>query len=655
MNKHTELSKKAVNQFESVWNHANGMVIVDAKTRTILDANPAAVRLFGGFKEKMIDKPCHEFFCPVLPCPAIAYKQEINRSERAFMKSNGEIIPIIKFITKIDYNGRTALLESFIDLSVVKEEAAEEERQRHIQMTEHFKQAKRNFLSQISHEMRTPMNAILGMMQIAKESEDIHELRYCLDKMSDSGLQLFELINEFFDMSEIDAGKFALENTSINIEKTLINVCNLMKEKIETKNIKFPIVLGKDMRMNYVGDERRLSQVISCVLSNAVKFTPENGKIRILVDEVQVEEHDSVLRFSVKDNGIGMTEEQLGRIWDTFEQAESDTSRKYGGLGIGLSIAKGIVEKMDGKIWARSKLDKGSTFYFEVKLRRPEQQDGPVIVRNIRPADIKVLVVDGDYESRELFVSIMNSFGMHIDEADTEERAVNLVRLAKAAGDPYDIIFSDYGSSEVDGIAVAKRINPLIDKNTFVVLVISSLKWRTVEKFAYSIGVRQFISKPLFPSLILDLINEIISSSVKQFDITSERTNILPDLSAITLLYAEDIEVNREVLISLLKETNIAIDCVENGKLALEKFRQNPDKYDMIITDIRMPEMDGHELTRAIRSSNFKKAKSIPIIALSAEVFREEIKKCFTSGMNEYIAKPININLICEKILQYKE
>ncbi|MCL1848175.1 MAG: response regulator [Clostridiales bacterium] len=643
-------------QFESIWNHVEcGIAVIDMETMEILKVNPIAMKMFGGGEGEMMGKPCHKVFCPSDLCPIVEERQEIDRSERSFVTKSGEALPIIKSVTRITYKGRPALLESFIDLSPMKAIEAEEARRSAESAAAELDQSKKRFLSQISHEMRTPMNVLHGMLQIAQYSEDANELRYYLDRMSDSSEQLFALINEFFDMSEIEAGKFALEHTSINIEKMLINVCNIMKEKVEAKSIKLPILFGKDMRMGYIGDERRLSQVLLCLLSNAVKFSPSAGKIRIMVEEALIEEGASILRFSVKDNGIGMTEEQIEKIWDTFAQAEKDTFDRFGGVGLGLTIAKSIVDKMGGTMWARSKPGKGSTFYFEVPLKRSIKQDGPVIIDSIRPSDIKILVVDGDHEARDGVCAVIHSFGINVDGAETVERADSLVKLAKAAGNPYDIILCDYGSSDLDGVEAAKRINPYIDSNTVVVLITPTSKWRRIERYARSIGVNYHISKPLFPSVVMDFINEIISRAVKQFDIHTAHTNKLPDLSDMWILVAEDVEVNREILIGLLRETKIHMDYVENGKKALEKIRKNPDKYDLVVTDIRMPVMDGYELAQAIRALDSDRERRIPIIALSAEAINGDMDQYKASGIDGYLTKPLDINLLCDTILRYKQ
>ena len=513
------LSKQSenVDNFETIWNNANGIAIIEASTREILRLNPAAVFLFGGPEDKLIGQPCHKLFCPIHQCPILENNQKTNRSEHSFMKANGEIIPIIKYVTKIEYGGRAALMESFIDISSVKDSMAKAEQTRLEEANDQAKRAKKEFLAAISHEIRTPMNAIVGMVEIAKNSGNLCELKYCLDKISDSGAHMFEVINNFFDISDIDEDKFEFESALIDVEKMLINICNILKNKMEAKNIKLSVVLAGDTGLSYFGDERRISQVIICLLSNAIKFTAIGSKVIVTAQgEAQPGENFGMLRFIVKDSGIGMTDEQMERIWGEFDQAESDTFQKFGGLGIGLSIAKRIVEKMGGKIWAQSEIGKGSTFHFEVRLERTERQNIPALAKNIRPGDIKILVIDGDRESLDYFAAIIKSFGMNADAAETAEQAESFVELANAEGHPYEIIFSDYGSSGLDGIAALRKIKPSLDKNTFVVLTAPSSKLGKIERFARNIGVGHFISKPLFPSLVLDLVNEIVGDSDKQ-------------------------------------------------------------------------------------------------------------------------------------------
>ena len=387
--------------------------------------------------------------------------------------------------------------------------------------------AKSDFLSRMSHEIRTPMNAIIGMTKIADSTNDIGKLRYCLATIGVSSTQLLGLINDILDVSKIEAGKFELDFAPFNIEKSLMKVCNLIIDSAERKGQKFDVILGKNMRVHYLGDELRLSQVITNLLSNAVKFTPENGTITLTVEEKQRKEDGSVLRFTVADTGIGMTQEQIGRLFTSFEQADESITRKFGGTGLGLSISKSIIDKMNGTIWVDSEINKGTTFTFDIELKWAAQQSGGVIVNGITPSDLKLLIVEG------------------------------------------------------------------------------------------------------------------------------KETEDVPDFSDVTLLLAEDVDINREIFITLLENTNVKIDIAENGLIAVQKFTANPEQYNMIIMDVQMPEMDGYEATKTIRALDLPKAKSIPIIAMTANAFKEDVDKCIACGMNDHLAKPVDIKVVIGKILSY--
>ena len=513
--------------------------------------------------------------------------------------------------------------------------------------------AKSEFLSRMSHEIRTPMNAIIGMTKIADNTSDISKLRYCLDTIGTSSAQLLNLINDILDMSKIEAGKFELDSAPMNIEKMLMKVCNLIIDKTEQQGQKLDINLGKNMRMHYIGDELRLSQIITNLLSNAVKFTPEKGTITLTVEETQKEEDYSILRFTVADTGIGMTEEQIGRLFTSFEQADGSISRKFGGTGLGLSISRSIIEKMNGEIWVESEINKGSVFTFEVKLERASQQGGTVIFDGIAPSDLKLLIVDDDNDIRRHVISVVENFKINTDEAENGEAAIRFVKTAKEIQKPYDVVFLDYDLPDMDGIETANKLGEMIDKNTVIVMT-SFLEWNKIEKLAGNAGIHRFISKPLFPSSILDAINEIVGNTIKKLEMETIAEENDPDFSNVTLLLAEDVEINREIFISLLEDTGIRIDIAENGLIAVRKFKDNPDRYNIIIMDVQMPEMDGCEATRTIRSLDIPKAKSIPIIAMTANAFKEDVDKCIACGMNDHLAKPIDIEAVIQKISLFK-
>lgn len=375
--------------------------------------------------------------------------------------------------------------------------------------------AKGDFLSRMSHEMRTPMNAIIGMTKMADTTTDINKIRYCLNLIDASSVQLLGIINDILDMSKIESGKFDLETVPLNIERIIEQVTNLIIDQVEKNNQNLKVKIDSNMGLDYMGDALRLSQVLTNLLSNAVKFTPEEGTITLSVEEVSKQNNTSLVRFSVTDTGIGMTAEQVKKLFTSFTQADESITRKFGGTGLGLAISKSIVDKMHGEITVESELNKGSSFVLTIPMERVTQ--------------------------------------------------INEVSI--------------------------------------------SAKTETLEK--------------------------------------------TPDFSNITLLLTEDVEINREVFIALLENTRINIDIAENGLIAVEKFRANPQGYDIIIMDIQMPEMDGYEATKAIRGMDSSEAKSVPIIAMTANAFKEDVDKCIECGMNDHISKPIDLETVIQKIRHY--
>ena len=529
--------------------------------------------------------------------------------------------------------------------------AMETAREEHAQkiMSDRESRAKSEFLSSMSHEMRTPMNAIIGMTQIAAKTGEVEKLKYCLSSIENSSKHLLGLINDILDMAKIESGKLELVNSPMNIEKMLERVCNLIIEKIEIKNIKFNVTFDTHMRMAYNGDDMRLAQVVTNLLSNAVKFTPENGRIDLAACEVQKEDGYSVIRFSVRDTGIGMTDEQTGRMFNAFEQADSSTTRKYGGTGLGLAISKRIIDMMGGKIWVKSQPGKGSDFSFEVRLEH-YQQGMPEISGNNAAGDVSVLIVDANGEESDYFREITGSIGINADAAGNGEEALTLINRRNA---PYDIVFIDCGSPEIDGVEIAKSVNKIIDKDTAVIIITSFLRWSSIDSEVRDVGVYGFISRPLFPSAVVNMINGVTGSAEGNYTVMAPAEAEIPDLSHVSLLLAEDVELNREIFISLLEETKVHIDVAENGRIAVEKFAENPGRYDLIIMDIQMPEMDGLEATRTIRSLENNRAKTIPIVAMTANAFREDIEKCIKSGMNDHLTKLIEMGAVIKMIMFY--
>jgi signal transduction histidine kinase/DNA-binding response OmpR family regulator len=507
--------------------------------------------------------------------------------------------------------------------------------------------AKSDFLSNMSHEMRTPMNAIIGMTTIARSTTDAARKENCLEKIEGASTHLLGVINDILDMSKIEANKFELSPVEFNFEKMLQKVVNVINFRVEEKKLTFSVHIDRRIPNTLIGDDQRLAQVITNLLTNSVKFTDEGGSIRL--DARLHGEDDGIVnvRFDVTDSGIGISPEQQSRLFSSFEQAESSTTRKYGGTGLGLAISKRIVEMTGGKIWVTSELGKGSTFSFDTYMSRGDGDRVNPFGKDVNRANVRLLAVDDDPDVLEYFKEITQYYDLRCDVAATGEEAA---RLIKENGG-YDLYFVDWRLPGMDGIDLTKLIKDRADEKS-VVAMISSTEWSVIEKDARKAGVDTFLPKPIFPSDIADCVSTLFGGDSVTLSADSG-TGAVDDFTGHRILLAEDVEINREIVLSLLEPTHLVIECAENGVEALHRFQDDPDRYDMIFMDVQMPEMDGYETTRRIRAMDLKKAKEIPIVAMTANVFREDIEACLKSGMNEHVGKPLDFEDVLAKLRKY--
>jgi lactose/cellobiose-specific phosphotransferase system IIC component len=527
--------------------------------------------------------------------------------------------------------------------------------------------AKGSFLANMSHEMRTPMNAIIGMTSIAIASGNIDRKNYCLKKIDDASTHLLGVINDILDMSKIEANKMELSPVNFNFEKMLQKVVTVINFRVGEKNQEFIVHIDEKIPRTILGDNQRIAQVITNLLSNAVKFTPERGTIsldtRLLADD-SAGKHCTI-QFEVKDTGIGITPEQRSRLFNAFEQAENVTSRKFGGTGLGLAISKRIVEMMGGRIWLESKTGKGSTFAFTIQVERVDEELHPSLLKDrVNWHNMRLLVVDDHPEIGEYFEHITRQYGISCDFTTDGGKALGLIREKG----PYDIYFIDWKMPDMDGIELSRQIKQFKNKETdaekSVVIMISAGEWSGIAVEAKAAGVDKFLSKPLFPSTIIGCLNDCLGTAgldtegqALPGEMAGKRSSAslpgLENFEGFKVLLAEDVEINQEILINLLEPSHVEIDCASNGAEALRMFSEKPDMYDLIFMDVQMPEMDGYEATRRIRAMNSPKAKRIPIIAMTANVFREDIEKCLESGMNDHVGKPLDINEVMDKLHKY--
>ncbi|MDR3311102.1 MAG: response regulator [Oscillospiraceae bacterium] len=517
---------------------------------------------------------------------------------------------------------------------------------------EEASRAKSVFLSNMSHEMRTPMNAIIGMTSIGKSAHDIDRKDYCFGKIEDASTHLLGVINDILDISKIEANKFELSDTEFSFERMLQKVVNVINFRVAEKRQRFEVRLDPSIPQMLLGDDQRIAQVITNLLSNAVKFTPEDGTIKLNAKLLTRAGDKCMLRVDVSDTGIGITDEQKARLFSSFTQADASTSRKFGGTGLGLAISKSIVEMMDGQISVESVTGEGSTFTFTMRLSIVNgfTSEG-LLAAGINISNLRALVVDDSEDVLDYFLEIAQRLGFRCDAAIGGREAISLISMTGG----YDLYFVDWRMPDIDGIELARRISDMGGRQ-FVIIMISSIEWSSIEEEAIGAGVKKFLPKPLFPSAIADMINDCIG--VKPYARSAEREEdgvAAASFRGKRILFAEDVEINREILLALLEPSQAEIDCAENGAVCVEKFKANPDGYDIILMDMQMPEMDGIEATRRIRAHEavLGAVKPVPVIAMTANVFREDVERCLEAGMNDHIGKPIDLGEVIEKITKY--
>jgi|GEM_PF-1454627 len=506
--------------------------------------------------------------------------------------------------------------------------------------------AKSDFLSNMSHEIRTPMNAIIGMTAIGKSSHSLAKKDDALHKIGGASTHLLGVINDILDMSKIEADKLELSNVSFVFEKMLHNTAEIVNFRVNERKQLFYVHIDDDIPHTLIGDDQRLSQVITNLLGNAIKFTPDGGTIRLDSRLIAMENDVCRLQISVTDTGIGITPEQKSRLFRSFEQAETDTSRKFGGTGLGLAISKRIVELMGGDINVESEPGQGAKFTATVSLQynagaQPSAADAEESWKNLR-----ILVADDDIEIREFF----NAFATRRGIACTTVTSGSEALAALEHGGAFDVCFLNWSLFEQDGIIFAQNARAKTTSNT-IVITHTAREWQVLESEARTVGIEKFLLKPLFPSAVADMINMCMGfgGAVEQED----TDDYADDFSNHTILLAEDIEINREIVLALLEPTCIHIDCAENGVQAITRFKAAPEKYSLIFMDIQMPEMDGFEATLSIRALNVPQAKTVPIIAMTANVFREDIDKCMESGMNGHVGKPLDFDEVIGQLRKH--
>ncbi|MBR1497634.1 MAG: response regulator [Oscillospiraceae bacterium] len=496
--------------------------------------------------------------------------------------------------------------------------------------------AKTAFLSSMSHEIRTPMNAIIGLDSIALKEPDLPpRTREHLEKIGGSAKHLLGLINDILDMSRIESGRMTVKNEEFSFREMLEQINTMIHGQCLERGLNFDCRILSHVDDYYIGDAMKLKQVIINILGNAVKFTPAPGTVSFLVERVAQYEGKSTLRFIMKDTGIGMDKQFLPKIFEAFSQENENKANKYGSTGLGMAITKNIVEMMNGNISVDSEKGVGSTFTVNVTLRDSERKGRQA--GGVNPRDLKVLVIDDDPVACEHAKLVLEEIGIAADTCLSGAEALQMIELRHARRDAYNLILVDWKMPEKDGVEVTREIRKLYQGET-TIIILTAYSWDDVMEDALAAGVDSFMSKPLFASNVLEEFRQAITRRTTEEPEEARKA----DLTGRRVLLAEDMMINAEIMKELLGMRDMEVDHAENGQIALDMFSNSPAQYyDAILMDVRMPVLNGLEATGSIRALDRPDAKTIPIIAMTANAFDEDVQLSLQVGMNAHLTKPV--------------
>ncbi|BCS96605.1 hypothetical protein DSLASN_22370 [Desulfoluna limicola] len=641
-------------ELDSIFNlSVEGLVHID-RDFTILNVNDTLLTLWEATREEIIGKKCHEIFC--LPacadhsfggrCPlAAALSGNVHQQreqEIEVHRKNGSKAVFIETeaVLKTPSGTVAGLVKNFRDITDRKQ--AEVELREAKETAEAATEAKSHFLANMSHEIRTPMNAVIGMSHLALKTDLTPKQYDYLTKIDASAKSLLGIINDILDFSKIEAGKLNMETIEFHLEDILDNLSNVIPVKAHDKGLEILFQTASDVPTALLGDPLRLGQILLNLVNNAVKFT-DKGEIIVRTELIEQTEEEATLRFSVCDTGLGMTPEQTAKLFQPFSQADSSTTRKYGGTGLGLTICKRLVEMMGGEIRVESEPGKGSIFSFTAVV-------GKVTGELTRTRDVgdltgmRVLVVDDSNAAREIFQDMLESMTFQVSSVDSGEKALRELEREAGHDTPYDLIIMDWSMPGINGIEASRRIKARGDLwHSPTIIMVTAYGREEIMLQAEQAGVDGFLIKPVSASVLFNTIMDVFGKTVHPLTHVRPQRKPAPEMrqqmGGARVLLVEDNEINQQIAREMLEDAGLVVTIAGDGRQAVETMKKG--QFDTVLMDIQMPVMDGYTATREIRKLS-PAIRDIPIIAMTAHAMAGDREKSLEAGMNDHVSKPID-------------